>query len=938
MAQPTRPGESAVTVPAFLPFYRHVVPRELVTAALRGPVAAVTAPEHVGEVLDEIREGLIALVEGHAYRALIGEFHAFRAGIGLPMSTDSDEALRAFGARLTQHGIAEGMLDKYPVLRARVETMRRNSLEAFADVFTAYAEDKPALRNAELIGPSPQDEPIVRIFGTGSDPHNDNRQVIGLRLADGARVMYKPRALDSDRFVRDIYAAAEPFLRFPLRHCVPDSITVGSHGWQRFVRTEPMIAPEEPSRYFYRFGALASIFGAIGASDLHEENLLAAGEYPCVVDTETVIRSDAGLDDDTLPHALVNQLRLSVVSTMLVPVLDPSSPIDVVLAGVGVAGDQSSTMTRAAIRDARTDAVAVGFEPIQFAHEDNVPHLANRPLSATEHFTDVLAGYFDGLRFLRSGAITAVFDEHAGMAARTVLRATMIYGRFIDASTHPDYLAEPAEAERLFRLLTRVSEGFSPEAAEFVSEQERASLRTGNVPYFVLRGGSTELSTLAKRCHGVFKTTPLDVARRGVELNAARADVYHQFLLEECFGEVIGPDEPAGLSAVSVFGGTASCTPGTWWRAIADRITEIGVSFDGERGREIGWVCGIGPGRDATTITPGNCVSFHDTGGIVAFLERAARYDDEVRETYLGADRGLDSLLADYRESLARMPESVFSGTASLLLTSPSKMDEIGLLAMLDAVDARVAAGTVEDDLANGPPGLLMALLARPGGAMCGDDRLARLHHVVLSQLAAPRSVDWFDLAHGELGLRWACARAGAVFADEDMVTATADWLAARLAAPVRSPHTGWCNGAAGLLLASAEILSSAGRADWLTRGRLAAMADDATRLEEDVPVDLSVCHGSSGVVQSLLATARILGDDSLTTRAHEYQERVLKTVRANGFRTGIPGRTSLIGYMLGWAGIGDTDVLLHDSPHVPVPIPVALTGGAFDRTLDRVG
>lgn len=931
----TQPGEYAVTIPAFLPFYRHVVSRDQVAAALHDVVAAVTAPGQVGEVLDEIGEGLVALVEGHSYRALIGEFHAFRDGIGLPMDKNSDEALRRFGAHLGQHGTAGGLLDKYPVLKTRLETMCRNSVEAFADVFTAYAEDKPVLRAAGLIGASREDEPIVRIFGAGSDPHNDNRQVVGLRLADGARVMYKPRALDTDQFVRDLHTAAEPFLRYSLRHCVPDSVTVGSHGWQRFVRTEAMTEPGQPSRYFYRFGALASIFGAIGASDLHEENLLAAGEHPCVVDTETVIRFDSGFDDDTLPHALVNQLKLSVVSTMLVPVLDPASPIDVVLAGVGVTDERKSSMTGAAIRDARTDAVAVGFVPVGFVHDDNVPHLRDAPLSATKHFTDVLAGYFDGLRFLRSGRIAAVFDRHPGLAARTVLRATMVYGRFIDASTHPDYLAEPAEAERLFGLLSGVSEEFSPEVAEFVSEQERVSLRTGNVPYFVLRGGSTELGTVAKRCDGVFKTTPLDVARKGVALNAARADVYHQFLLEECFGEVIGADEPAGLSSVGVFGATASSTPGAWWRAIAERVTAVSVPFDGARGREIGWVCGIGPGRDATTITPGNCVSFHDTGGIVAFLERAARYDDEVLETYLGADRGLDSLLAEYHESLRRMPESVFSGAASLLLTRSSKVDEDVLGSILDAVDARVEAGVVEDDLANGPAGLLMALLTGPGRALCGEDRLVRLREVVLAQLAKPRAADWFDLAHGELGLRWACARTGAAFGDQEVVEEAADWLTARLDAAARSPHTGWCNGAAGLLLASAEILASAGKEQWLTRGRLVAMVDDATALAPDAPVDLSVCHGSSGVVQSLLATARILGDGTLTARAFDYQARVLKTVRANGFCTGMPGRTALLGYMLGWSGVGDTDVLLHASTRVcggEAPIPVALSAGALDR------
>jgi lantibiotic modifying enzyme len=86
--------------------------------------------------------------------------------------------------------------------------------------------------------------------------------------------------------------------------------------------------------------------------------------------------------------------------------------------------------------------------------------------------------------------------------------------------------------------------------------------------------------------------------------------------------------------------------------------------------------------------------------------------------------------------------------------------------------------------------------------------------------------------------------------------------------------------------------------------------------------VDLSVCHGSSGVVQALLATAGILGEPSITARAMEYQELVLRRVRHGGFYTGSAGKTAILGYMLGWAGIGDTDLLLS---RAATRVPLAL-------------
>ncbi|GCD97068.1 type 2 lanthipeptide synthetase LanM [Embleya hyalina] len=929
-----------VAIDAFVPFYTHLVPRSVVADGLREVMVAVVDPEHLDEVSHQVWSALSANVEAHAFRMLIGEFHSFRADHGLPRTVDGDRALRRFRRHLDEPGTCSRIIGRYPVLERRLETVLRNALDAYTDLFVAYAEDRPALRAAGLIGAtSADDELVTGIFLTGADPHNDNRQVIGVRLGDDTRVVFKPRTLTTDRFVRDLYAAADPHLSFSLRECLPLSLTVGSHGWQQFIPAQAMDTPEQPARYFYRFGSICAILGAIGASDLHDENLLARGEHPCLIDTETILRPDSGVDNDTLAHTLINQMKLSVVSTMLVPMVHPGSPVDFFMAGVGVAGDQSSKLTSTVVRDNGTDNISVRREPIVYRHRGNVPRLGESPVSATDYFADLLAGYFDALAFVRGDGITTILDAYPDMRIRYVVRATLVYGRFIDASTHPDYLARAEEAVRLLGLLRDFSDGLSAEAARRIGAEERACLSTGNVPYFSSRADSSELATSRVRIPGVFRTSALDHARRGVALNSARTDRYHHFLLEECFGELFDDENPAGLSAVGVFAPTLSngTRPGTWWPKIARTIADIGVTFETADGAQVGWLCGIGPGRRAMTITPGNCISFHDVGGIVSFLTRAAEQGGVPAGVGLDADRGLDALAAEYAEVLMETPESVFSGASSMLLTRPAAVDPDWLERVLVGVDERSAAQLLETDLANGPAGLLMVLLSRleagNGGVPCGESWLGRLRDPVLGHIGAARTVAWFDVAHGELGLRWAAARMGRVLGDDALAKEAADWLIGRWESGEESQSTGWCNGAAGMLLTSAEILCSAGRREWLTDGRLTTLVDKATRLPVDRPVDLSVCHGSSGVVQSLLAAGGILGDEALSTRAHEYQEAVLQRVRANGFHTGAAGRTSLLGYMLGWAGIGDTDLMLHTtgvdggSAAGHRSVPVALIG-----------
>jgi class II lanthipeptide synthase len=916
-----------MTIPAFTPFYAHVVPAEVVAGALGEVAAAAVEPDRLAGVLAGIRAATMSTVESQAFRALVGEFHAFRDSHGLPADPSSDQALERFRTHIGDPTTIDRILDDHPVLRRRLDTMVRDAMDAFREVLTAFVADQAALTSAELLAPRLGSELITGLFPTGSDAHNRGRQVVGVEVSSGARIVYKPRSLASDAFLHELYAAAEPYLRYSLRECVPASVTAESHGWQRFIRATSMDTTAQARRYYYRFGALCAIFGSIGASDLHDENMLAAGEFPCVLDTETLIRADAGVADDSLPHLLINQLKTSIVSTMLVPVRNPDSPVDVLMAGVGVAGDQQSTMKRSVVRNEDNDAIHVAREPFAYTHGSNVARLGGEPLRATDYFADIVDGYVAALAAVRGPDLVKVLDNYPGMRVRCLMRSTLVYGRYIDAATHPSYLREPAAAERLFGLLSRYPDYLSPAAVEFVGAAERASMSIGDIPYFVTRADSRALSTPDCDATGpeAHRCTPIEFARSGIERNRDRTDAYHRYLLESCFGELFDADSPAGLSDRGVFAGSAAAAAGAWWPGIARLIADVSVPFDGSNGMEIGWLGG-GSGAIATVV-PGNYVAFHDHGGIVTFLGRAARLDPELCAPHAGAERGLTALLAEHAGVLRTAPESVFSGTSSLLLTRPADTGRDWLDARLTEIDERAARGELGSDLAGGPAGVLMVALSQVEDGEPGrwaDTQLTRLRHRVVQQLGAP-SRPWFEVAHGELGLRWACARIGRVLDEPELAVGAAEWLLDRWDSAERPATAGWCAGHAGVLLAAAEIMTSAGHASWLSGERLVELVDRATALPADAPVELSVCHGSSGVVQALLATAGILGEPELLVRAREYQELVLDRVRRNGFYTGSAGKTAVLGYMLGWSGVGDTDLLLAAAGGDPVGVPVAL-------------
>ncbi|MFI7101819.1 type 2 lanthipeptide synthetase LanM [Streptomyces sp. NPDC050161] len=912
--------EPSVSVPAFLPFYLRIAPRDDFARALAPVLDEVVAPESRDTVVHRMWDVLVCTVEGHSYRTLIGEFHQYREAMGLAPDPGSSTALDAFAATLRDTAQQDALLDRYPMLRQRLTTVTGNILAACREVLDAYRDDTLAL--SEAFGLDPAGEAITELEPSSSDPHNGNRRVVFLTTSGGHRLVYKPRALTGDDFLRDLYRAAGAHLTHPLDTCVPDSVTVGAHGWQRFTAPSPMDDAGQVPRYFYRFGALTCLLSAIGSTDLHDENLLAHGEYPCVIDTETLLRGDGGVANDSLPHILINHMKNSASSTMLLPVENPDSVIDVIMSGAGLIGEQQSEMRAPTVTDKQSDAIRVEWDPITYAHTMNVPTLGDEQLSIADHFPHVMAGYRDALAFLRTGEADKTLAAYPDIPVRSVLRSTEVYSRYLDASTHPKYLVSQAEADRLHGLLSRKTQ-LTPEQVAYLRRTETASLNAGDIPYFFTHGSSTALASGSSRLPGFFKLSALDNARRGVRAAAGQHERYHQFLIEECLGGVA--TDPRGLSAHGVFGGDtlAQAAPGAWGFGIAEVLRDLAVTAEGPDGAQAGWLGSIGPDRGVSTITPGNYVAFHDMGGITSLMRRAASLNPRHAASAQAADAGFAALSAEYHEVLEKMPDSVFSGLASVLLSRPHGVDDDWTGRLIGLMQQRGEA--LEADVSNGPAGVLMAVLARiEQGHRHRPEHVDALVEMAFGEGRPAPAGGEMELAHGALGLYWAKARAGRVLGDEKLTDEAFGWLSARLDAHPPAV-TGWCKGAAGVLVAAVEICRSAGRPDWLADGRLAALADAMTVLDEG-PVELSVCHGTSGVVQALVVASRATGDRALIDRARAYQGEVIDRARRYGFYTGAAGRTSLIGYMLGWSGVADTDLMLA-APDAGHRAPVALIG-----------
>ncbi|MGQ7439968.1 lanthionine synthetase LanC family protein [Streptococcus suis] len=107
---------------------------------------------------------------------------------------------------------------------------------------------------------------------------------------------------------------------------------------------------------------------------------------------------------------------------------------------------------------------------------------------------------------------------------------------------------------------------------------------------------------------------------------------------------------------------------------------------------------------------------------------------------------------------------------------------------------------------------------------------------------------------------------------------------------------------------------------------------------DDYLEIDLSVCHGVAGKVQSLLFVYAITDDKRFLDLANKYWKKVFVIAKKNGYYTGEKSRDYLLGYFLGWSGIIDTAILLKNyNKGEKSYIPLNLSSESYQKELFNI-
>jgi type 2 lantibiotic biosynthesis protein LanM len=296
-----------------------------------------------------------------------------------------------------------------------------------------------------------------------SDFHKGGRSVIQITFASGLNIIYKPRntGIEENYFKLlkwfNMHGFVSPFKLLKV-------INKSTYGWIEFVEYLPCENEQEIKQYYERLGNLLCLLYVLQATDCHLENIIASGEHPILIDTETLLHQRI-LEDKT--HTLKTESTLdqqhenSVLRTAMLPLRNfQDSKQDFDFSGVGGFCEQQTSYKILKWNCVNTDNMKSSYEYGNILPQKNLPLLNSKAMPPNNYINEFVNGFRQMYNFLINHKKTILnldspLLEIASQQNRFIFRNTQLYYSILQKSLNPKFLRNGVDRSIQLDILSR---------------------------------------------------------------------------------------------------------------------------------------------------------------------------------------------------------------------------------------------------------------------------------------------------------------------------------------------------------------------------------------------------------------------------------------------------------------------------------------------------
>lgn len=910
---------------------------------------------------------------------LMQEFNEFRRS-GNPFRDFFALSVRGSSQRDKYQGFIhkhcqDGLLslfEKYSVLGRLVAMTIEFWVESTSELLNRLVNDWSEIQ--EYFSPHEPLSQVVDIAPGLSDGHKRGRTVAALTFDTGLKVVYKPRDIGLEvAFGNLVQWCNQQGIDLKLKS--PKVLNYSTHGWVEYIESLPCDTEEEVRRFYQRSGMLMCLIHILEGKDCHYENLIACGEYPVLIDMETLLHPEIENSPsiDSIPQ-ISQKLADSVLRTALLPakeILIANELMSIDMSGLGKVEEQTIQIPK--WRHINTDGMKVDYETVKFTAESNVPTLNGTFVEPKSYITQVVSGFEHMYRWLMKHREYLLCDksplmQFADQECRLVFRNTRVYDAILRNLYHPDFMEVGMARSVKLDVLSRgfLTDSHQPEFWGMLAA-EKQDMEQMDIPMFRANTSSRDLHLCnGNVIHNLLEKSSFErVIQRVKSLD--ETDLMFQsrviaFCLCSRFLEEPHLDQFNILSCPVT--GTISEDVLTQATLLTEAV-KIARTFEQNllptSDQSIAW---LGMGYDHSHqnfyIQDSGLNLYDGCVGVSLFLAALAKVtgDSQWRDLSLKSLHPLRQVvpgLTSDKSSQSLHKELGIGGAGGIasiiygLVRISDLLDEHSLLDEAHQFTALITPEQITNDkifdVVGGTAGTILGLLSlfaagdkiTPSPVLelaiaCGEHLL---NHQTGNQ-EQPRTGKTSEhrlltgFSQGAAGIAYALLRLYAVTQDYRWLAAAQEAIAYEqtMFSPeqqnwldLRSPEpkfqVSWAHGAAGIALARLGGLSVL---DTVSIREQITTALETTQKYMIWGVD-SLCWGNFGRIETLLVAAQILNCPNLLTNAYQATALVLKNAHSQGrFTLCVHGSPHMInpGFFQGLSGIGYQLLRLAYSQQLP--------------------
>ncbi|MGE3556370.1 MAG: DUF4135 domain-containing protein [Candidatus Obscuribacterales bacterium] len=407
--------------------------------------------------------------------------------------TPQDRYISFFSINNNYTEALQSLPDRYPYAFEALEQWLSEGLNGLEQCLRRFEVDRDAICQAfGKLG----NEQIASVEAPNGGDRHRGQQVLVLTFTNGEKLVYKPTSLMPNDLLNQYVAGLQ--LELPYNQKVPVSLDRGAYGWQEYIHNLPCRSSEELAHYFSRAGALLAIADSLNYFDGHFDNLIASGEFPVLIDCETLFQNYSA------PWSQPKDLYL----TMFIQKAVTADSNVGWYAGLQTPSESRLEVAYPFVEVDRTDELVVKYRGIVTSRGVHNPKCGDIAYHAHDFVEEFVRGYEYGFEAISKRGLEIITDESWREQAciapcRSVLRDTLAYVVLQRKAQQPEHLVSRLRNKKFLEKTLKNS---------MFSEYEVQDLLALNIPYFYHYPGSRMLMDgQDKQYHSIYQQSGYDM-------------------------------------------------------------------------------------------------------------------------------------------------------------------------------------------------------------------------------------------------------------------------------------------------------------------------------------------------------------------------------------------------------------------------------------------